>query len=231
MTSEHEHRHEDDQWGGSPRPADFWESFYARGQVWSGRVNAALSDVAAGLEPGRSLDLGSGEGADVLWLAEQGWDATGIDLSETATARARVSAEALGLANARFVAADLEAWAEHPEAIDCSERPFDLVTLSFFHSPVELSRARILRAAAERVAPGGHVVVVSHGGSWLRDDGSMTTPETELAALGIGAGAGGGSGTGVPDAWEVLVAEERRDARGGGRGHHHSDVVVMARRR
>lgn len=217
MTSEHEHR----AWGGSPRPADFWESFYARGQVWSGQVNAALADLAAALEPGRSLDLGSGEGADVLWLAQHGWDATGIDLSETAVERARASAATLGLAHARFVAGDLEAWAEHPETVDGSSEPFDLVTLSFFHSPVELARSRILRAAAARVAPGGHVIVVSHGGSWLRDDGSTTTPETELAALGIDRGAGGD--------WEVVVAEERSDARGG--GHHHSDVVVMAKRR
>lgn len=219
MTSEHEHRPEDDRWGGSPRPAEFWESFYARGQVWSGRVNPALAAAAEGLEPGRSLDLACGEGADVLWLAERGWDATGIDLSEAAVARARETAAARGIGSARFLAADLEVWASDPPSVDGSAEPFDLVTLSFFHSPVELSRGRILRAAARRVAPGGRVVLVSHGGSWLRDDGLLTTPETELAALDLD-----------PAEWDVLIAEERvRPGRGG--GSHGGDVVVVARRR
>lgn len=53
----------------SQSPGDFWEQRYsASGSLWSGRVNAVLADIAAGLKPGRALDIGSGEGADVLWL-------------------------------------------------------------------------------------------------------------------------------------------------------------------
>ena len=49
---------------------EFWEQHYrGKTRVWSGRVNARLAELA----PGRALDLGCGEGADVLWLAERGW--------------------------------------------------------------------------------------------------------------------------------------------------------------
>ncbi|KGM12493.1 methyltransferase type 12, partial [Cellulomonas bogoriensis 69B4 = DSM 16987] len=70
-------------------PAAFWEDRYAgSGRVWSGEPNATLVDVVAGLTPGRALDLGCGEGGDAIWLARHGWDATGIDISPTAVARA-----------------------------------------------------------------------------------------------------------------------------------------------
>ena len=66
-----------------------WEEHYGeRERVWSGRVNARLAEVAAELPPGRALDLGCGEGADAVWLAERGWDVVAVDISETALGRA-----------------------------------------------------------------------------------------------------------------------------------------------
>ena len=54
-------------------PVDFWEERYAGAdQVWSGKVNQVLADIASTLVPGRALDLGCGEGADVIWLAQHG---------------------------------------------------------------------------------------------------------------------------------------------------------------
>lgn len=193
-------------------PARFWEERYAgAGPVWSGRVNRTLADAVEGLPPGRSLDLGCGEGGDVVWLAEHGWRATGIDISETAIARARAAAAERGIAGSRirFVAADLAAWAEAPAAVDGADEPFDLVTASFLQSPVELPRERILRAAAGRVAPGGSLVLIAHaapppwaqGDHWAED---LPSPESELAALGLDAR------DSETDEWIVAVAEVRR---------------------
>ena len=57
--------------------------------MWSGRVNAHLAKIAGELSPGRALDLGCGEGADAIWLAEKGWTVLGVDISTIALDRAR----------------------------------------------------------------------------------------------------------------------------------------------
>ncbi|XPP26695.1 MAG: FAD-dependent oxidoreductase [Leucobacter sp.] len=224
---QHGHGHPDDV-DGDADPAEFWERRYADAdRIWSGRVNRTLADAVAGLPAGRSLDLGCGEGGDVLWLAERGWEATGIDLSPTAVARAQAAAQDRGIPGERIrlIAADLAEWVVNPTAIDGGAAPFDLVTASFLQSPVELPRERILRAAAERVAPGGHLVLVSHAAppEWAGDyDGpaSFPTPEGELAALDLGAD------------WETLAAEVRdREATGpDGEPAVLQDTVVVTRR-
>ena len=205
----------------------FWERLYGAHPVWSGRVNPTLAAVAASWAPGRSLDLGCGEGGDVLWLAERGWDAAGIDLSPTAIARAREAAEGRGVAGehglgrARFAVGDLAEWAEG----DAGEGEFDLVTASFLQSPVTLPRERILRAAARRVAPGGRLLVIAHAAPppWAgggHGPGDFPTPEGELSALGLD-----------PARWEARAEVRERDAVGpDGATGRLSDTVVVARR-
>lgn len=228
MTHSHEHQH-DGADSGSPesyeRPEDFWEELYTSADsIWSGSVNVTLASVVAELTPGRSLDLGCGEGGDVMWLAEHGWDAMGIDLSQTAVDRAQRAAEARALPNARFVRADLTEWAERPAAIDGGADPFDLVTASFFQSPVELQRQLILRAAAARVAVGGHLVLISHAaapGGASEDPAHFVTPEGELETLALD-----------ESSWRVLVSEVRtRSAENHPSGAHTlDDTVVVAQR-
>lgn len=58
------------------------------------------------------VDLGSGRGTDVLWMAEQvgpSGHAYGIDLTEAMLATARRTASKMGVENATFLRADLEA--------------------------------------------------------------------------------------------------------------------------
>jgi len=49
--------------------------------------NRALEEID-GLAPGTALDLGCGEGADAIWLAERGWQVTAADISQAALDRA-----------------------------------------------------------------------------------------------------------------------------------------------
>ncbi|GAA1574360.1 class I SAM-dependent methyltransferase [Leucobacter aridicollis] len=233
-------------------PVAFWEERYGGTErVWSGRVNAALAAVVAAHIDGsgsteaperagsqgraarvrrRSLDLGCGEGGDVLWLAERGWDATGLDLSPTAIARARVESGARGV-DARFMVADLAEWAERTLGAGAGDR-YDLVTASFLQSPVHLPRAAVLRAAARHVTPGGHLVVISHGAppdaspagsesGHHHAPGSFPTPDSELADLDLD-----------PASWTVVLAEaQRRDAvTGRGDRVRAIDTVIVARR-
>ena len=205
-------------------PADFWEERYrADDQMWSGRVNVAVADVVASMPIGRALDLGSGEGADVLWLASLGWDATGVDISPTAVERATAAAAAAGATSARYLAADLTDLASLPD-----QGPYDLVCASFLHSPVELARTPILRAAAAMVAESGHLLLITHveAPSWA-DPAEVAhhrflTPAEEIEALALD-----------PQAWEVVLAETRPrplTSPDGVPGQIQDGVVLMHRR-
>lgn len=207
---------------GDVAPAGFWEERYAgEERVWSGKVNRTTADVAIGLEPGRSLDLGCGEGGDVLWFAHAGWQAMGVDISPTAVRRANEEAARVGRADrARCIAADLATWT--------TDERFDLVTASFFQSPVALDRSAILRRAAGQVERGGHLLVVSHAAypSWVpaedrHAEHQFLTPGQEVAALGL-----------VEEGWSVVLAETRsRDVTApDGSPAVLDDAVVLLRR-
>lgn len=139
-----------------------WEEHYAaKPQVWSGRVNAQLAATVPALAGTRALDLGCGEGADAIWLAERGWTVVAVDVSATALDRARVAAQARGVAD-RIDFKQYDLTRSFPDGI------FDLVSAQFLHSTVDMDRAAILRRAAEAVAPGGALLIVDHAAapSW-----------------------------------------------------------------
>src|SRR5579859_1290618 len=81
---------------------EFWDDRYrSRPALWSGAVNPQLSEQAADLPPGRALDVGSGEGADAIWLAERGWRVTAMDIFTVALQRGAERAAAVGAEVAR----------------------------------------------------------------------------------------------------------------------------------
>ena len=62
--------------------AAFWDQRYDTAEfVWATEPNRFLPPEVEGLTPGRALDVACGEGRNAVWLATQGWDATGIDFS------------------------------------------------------------------------------------------------------------------------------------------------------
>ena len=200
-------------------PTEYWEQRYSGSErVWSGKVNATMASVVAELSPGTAIDLGCGEGGDVLWLAEQGWTALGLDISATAVGRARDEAAARGLDSASFEAVDLDAWEPEPASVD-------LVTASFFQSNVALDRIAILRRAMTALRTGGRLVTVSHAAppSWAKDHpATMVSVQEEAAQLGAPA-----------SEWEVELAEERpraATAPDGSAGEHLDAVLVLRRR-
>lgn len=137
-------------------PRAHWDEIYrTKRRTSSGQPSKLLVQVAEGLTPGRSLDLGSSNGDDVVWLATQGWQALGVDISGVACDRATARAASLELQDrARFEARDL--------GLGLPDGPFDLITALYFQSHVDLPRAQVLREAAGCVAPGGHLLIVSH---------------------------------------------------------------------
>lgn len=114
-------------------------------KVFSAEPSAFLVRMLAGRPPGRALDIGMGQGRNALWLASQGWEVTGIDVSDEGLAQARGEAERRGL-RLRTVRASYSEF-------DYGVAQWDLVVLSYF-LPRDLP-ARLLRA----LKPGGIVVV------------------------------------------------------------------------
>ncbi|MEU5881986.1 class I SAM-dependent methyltransferase [Spirillospora sp. NPDC047279] len=195
---------------------EFWEERYSGSHqhVWSGRPNATLVTEAAGLPPGRALDIGCGEGADAVWLAEQGWDATAIDWSATALERA--AAHDPG-GRVHWLRADLATWAP--------DEPFDLVTSHYTHPPAD-SRAELFARLAGMVAPGGTLLIVGHHPSDLDTSAGrpavpdlLYTPEDILERLPV-------------DGWDVVTAEARSRSTQDHDGNEITihDSVVRARR-
>lgn len=158
-----------------------WEAHYsAKPQVWSGRVNAQLSAIAPTLGGTHALDLGCGEGADAIWLAEHGWTVVATDVSGTALARARVAAEARGVA-------DRIDFVQHDLTGSFPEGSFDLVSAHFLHSTIEMDRVQILRRAAAAVAPGGALLIVDHAAAppWASKLHHHEFPSAQAVVAGL----------------------------------------------
>lgn len=203
----------------TPEVKQHWEERYAqRERIWSGRVNHWLAEIAEPLPPGRALDLGCGEGGDTIWLAENGWDVVGVDISDTALTRAADEAAARGLADkVRLVQTNLSE--SFPDGT------FDLISAQFLQSMVHLDRERIFASSARAVAPGGLLVVVDHGAAppWAEHVRDHIFPSVDevLATIDLGDGQ-----------WERVRAEAaERDAVGpdGQPGTLVDNVIVLKR--
>lgn len=196
----------------------FWEERYRSVErVWSGRVNPRLAEVVADLPAGRALDLGCGEGADALWLAERGWRVVAVDVSATALRRATQAASDRNLlARIDFQRHDLNE--SFPDGT------FDLVSAQYLHSPARLERDGVLQRAAERVNRGGVLLIVDHGAPppWAEHhDHHFTGIEEVLGALDLN-----------PPRWTRLRTEavEREMVGPNGEVGSMADNVMVLRR-
>ena len=75
-----------------------WNTRYAQKElVWTAEPNRAFAAEVSGLAPGRALDVACGEGRNAVWLAERGWQVTGVDFSEVALEKAATLAASRGV--------------------------------------------------------------------------------------------------------------------------------------
>jgi len=156
-----------------------WNRRYAGSELlWTAQPNRFLVAEVSDLQPGRALDLACGEGRNAVWLAEQGWRVTGVDFSAVALEKARRLAESRGV-EAEWVHADLTAF--EPE-----RGAQDLVVVLYLQLPAA-ERSRIMRRAANAVAPGGVLLVVAHDRSNLENGwGGPQDPAVLYTAADLG---------------------------------------------
>lgn len=201
----------------------FWEERYrSRDAVWSGRPNPQLVAETSQITAGAALEVGSGEGADAIWLASRGWQVTAVDFSTTALRRAAAHADALGgdvAGRINWTQADLTVW-------EPAEGHFDLVSAQFMHLE-EGPRRELFARLAAAVAPGGTLLIVGHHPYDLQ----TTVPRPQEPDLYFTADEVALSLD--PDRWDVLVADARpRSARDPeDREITIHDAVLRARKR
>lgn len=208
---------------------EHWKPGTSRGQH-TAPPHPYVIDETRGLPRGRALDAGCGAGTEAIWLASQGWEVTGADISgtvlETAAARGR---EAGVTEPMTWVETDLSTWDPQDQ--------WDLVLTSYAHPTIP--QLEFYRRIADWVAPGGTLLIVGHlhspahgeheghGGHGEHDRDAEHPPHEATATLtGI---------TGLFDAatWRIGTAGEHTRTLGSPDGHQKQlhDVVVRATRR
>jgi SAM-dependent methyltransferase len=202
--------------------ASWDERYRSSDALWSGNPNPQLLTETSDLSPGTALDVGCGEGADAIWLAERGWRVSAVDFSTVALKRGAARAMEAGVEVAdriTWIHADLTKWT--PAA-----GSFDLVSSQFMHLPKD-QREPLYRRLAESVAPGGTLLVVGHHPS----DMQTTVPRPAAREFFF-------TGDDIaasldPDEWEIILSAEPERYTTDPEGHTVPihDAVLRARRR
>ncbi|MBE1489473.1 class I SAM-dependent methyltransferase [Plantactinospora soyae] len=192
--SGHGHQLTEDEAAAMFEPPSWDERYSGSETIWSGKPNAQLVAEVATLTPGTALDVGCGEGGDVIWLAGQGWTATGADFSANGLARAARHAEQAGVGDRTHW------WQVDARTFAADGRSYDLVTSHFLHAP-DGQMVEVTRRLAEAVAPGGHLLVVGHAPSEVFAQLTASQRRAMFVAEELLPG--------LPDDFEVLVVEQR----------------------
>jgi 2-polyprenyl-3-methyl-5-hydroxy-6-metoxy-1,4-benzoquinol methylase len=105
-------------------------------------------EAVRGLAPGAALDVGAGQGRNAVWLAGQGWDVTGIDISAVGLNAAQANASKAGV-TIRTVKTAYGGY-------DFGAAKWDLIAMIFAWAPIAEPdfRAKVVRS----LRPGGLIV-------------------------------------------------------------------------
>ena len=160
-----------------------WDRRYEGSEpLWPATPNRFLVSEVDGLGPGAALDVGCGEGRNAVWLAERGWQVTGVDFSPVALDKARRLAEARGT-SVEWVQADLRSYQP-------VEGVYDLVVVLYLHLPAA-ERRRVHAGLARALRGGGVLLVVGHdltnlteGYGGPQDASVLFTPDDVASELG-----------------------------------------------
>jgi SAM-dependent methyltransferase len=125
-----------------------WNERYAEGRLpWdSGVPDENLMELVKSgvLAPGRVLEVGCGTGTNAHWLAQQGFQVLGVDVSPLAIEKARAKGDKAAFEVREFL------------SHDPSER-YDLVfDRGCYHVFEDADRDSFVARVAQQLAPGGH---------------------------------------------------------------------------
>lgn len=136
---------------------DFWNGKYAGpASAFNHQPSRLLVEAVRGRTAGTAIDLGMGEGRNAIWLAQQGWRVTGVDLSDVAVAEAKKHAAAAGVR--------IDAVVDDLDRYDFGRARWDLISVFYMHAWYQGTRPRVIERIRDALKPGGLLVVEGFAG-------------------------------------------------------------------
>lgn len=133
------------------KPQEYWDKLYNEEVFRAGKAPLGfLTQMLPRLQKGKALDIGMGEGANSVYLAQQGFSVKGFDLSPVAVSRAQALARDTGV----FIdvkAADLDLF-----ILGLME--YDTIVMTFFRPPISRYYSEMIRALKQ----GGTLLIHSY---------------------------------------------------------------------
>jgi SAM-dependent methyltransferase len=128
-------------------PREAWNEVFTKREGRAFPHNKFLAETIRGRQPGTALDIGMGEGRNALFLAAQGWDVTGFDISDVAVRLSREAAQRRGLT--------LKTLIDDADRFDYGRQRWDLVVGMYMHAVITRNADKIV----ESLKLGGIIVV------------------------------------------------------------------------
>jgi SAM-dependent methyltransferase len=121
--------------------------------LWSDSPGRMVAEVNCLTSPGRALDLGCGDGRNLVWLEGRGWNVDGVDVSSAALSAARRRIHFRGVGNPdRLLRRDAC-------EMDIPENTYDLVlAYGLYHCIDDNRLARLHSFVTSALRPGGFFV-------------------------------------------------------------------------
>lgn len=140
-----------------PRDRDFWNGKFNDPKTQFKREpSRLLIDATRDRKPGSAIDLGMGEGRNAIYLAQHGWQVTGVDLADAGVAQAKTRAAELHV--------NLTAVVDSLDHYDLGKHRWDLIAMFYVHAWYHGAKSANMARLKEALKPGGLLVVEGFAG-------------------------------------------------------------------
>lgn len=141
------------------RDRDFWNAkFSDLNTRFSREPSPLLAEAIRDRSPGRALDLGMGEGRNTLYLylAQQGWHTTGVDLSDVGISKARRRASELRL--------NITTVVDSADHYELGVGKWDVIAMFYMHAWYHSAKPANIKRLVAALNPGGRLVIEGFAG-------------------------------------------------------------------
>jgi tellurite methyltransferase len=137
---------------------EYWDEFYKQTPFKGGKSPLPfLVEMFPRLQKGKALDVGMGEGANAVFMAQKGMAVKGFDISPVAIEHAQTLAKETGVS--------IEAKSADLDLFIMGLLEYDTVIMTFFKPPIERYYSEIIRTLKQ----GGTLLIHSYGSEEMKE--------------------------------------------------------------